>query len=300
MSLAAGIDLGGTRVKGIVHDLGGGEELERTILSTEDGKFFDEDPAWANAIRDLLSDWETRFEQSFDSIGIASPGLTAKDQRSIAFMPGRLAGIEGLVWEDFLNTSAKVRVANDAQAALLGETWQGAAKGCKDVVLLTIGTGVGGGAISDGRLLRGHIGRAGHFGHLSLDPSGDPDICGTPGSLEDAIGDCTVEKRSNGRFTRTKALVDAHLAGDEQASKIWLRSVRRLAAGIASLINALDPEIILLGGGIANAKEALLDPLCSFLDDMEWRPNDNRVKIRIAELGEWAGAMGALHHGMIS
>ena len=300
MSLAAGIDLGGTRVKGIAHDLGGGEELERTILSTEDGKFFDEDPAWANAIRDLLSDWETRFEQSFSSIGIASPGLAAKDQRSIAFMPGRLAGIEDLVWEDFLNTAAKVRVANDAHTALLGETWQGAAKGCKDVVLLTIGTGVGGAAIADGRLLRGHLGRAGHFGNLSLDPSGEPDICGTPGSLEDAIGDCTVEKRSSGRFTRTKALVDAHLAGDEQASEIWLRSVRHLAAGIASLINALDPEVILLGGGIANAREALLEPLNSFLNDMEWRPDDNRVEIRIVELGEWAGAIGALHHGMIS
>ncbi len=300
MKLAAGIDLGGTRVKGIAHDLDGDEELERTILSTEDGKFFDEDPAWANAIRDLLSDWETRFEQSFSSIGIASPGLAAKDQRSIAFMPGRLAGIEDLVWEDFLNTAAKVRVANDAHTALLGETWQGAAKGCKDVVLLTIGTGVGGAAIADGRLLRGHLGRAGHFGHLSLDPSGEPDICGTPGSLEDAIGDCTVEKRSSGRFTRTKALVDAHLAGDEQASEIWLRSVRHLAAGIASLINALDPEVILLGGGIANAREALLEPLCSYLDDMEWRPADNRVELRIVELGEWAGAIGALHHGMIS
>jgi glucokinase len=129
---------------------------------------------------------------------------------------------------------------------------------------------------------------------------GEPDICGTPGSLEDAIGDCTVEKRSNGRFTLTKELVDAHLAGDDEASDTWLCSVRHLAAGIASLINALDPEVILLGGGIANARETLLEPLRSFLDDMEWRPADNRVEIRIAELGEWAGAMGALHHGMIS
>ena len=83
MNLAAGIDLGGTRVKGIARDLDGDEELERTILSTEDGKFFDEAPAWANAIRDLLSDWETRFEQSFSSIGLASPGLAAKAQRSL-------------------------------------------------------------------------------------------------------------------------------------------------------------------------------------------------------------------------
>jgi glucokinase len=300
MRSAIGIDLGGTRIKALAYDLDEGEELERTMLSTDDGQFFDEDPAWANSIRELLSEWETRFKQSFDSVGIASPGLAAKDQRSIAFMPGRLAGIEGLIWEDFLKTSAKVRVANDAHAALLGETWQGAAKGSKNVILLTIGTGVGGAAISDGRLLRGHLGRAGHFGHLSLNPLGEPDICGTPGSLEDAIGDCTVKKRSNGRFTRTKELVNAHLAGDKQASDTWLRSVQSLAAAIVSLINSLDPEVVLLGGGIANARETLLDPLQSFLDKMEWRPVGNRVEIRIAELGEWAGATGALHHGMIS
>jgi glucokinase len=300
MRPAIGIDLGGTRIKALAYDLDEGEELERTMLSTDDGQFFDEDPAWANSIRDLLSEWETRFKQSFDSVGIASPGLTAKDQRSIAFMPGRLTGIEGLIWEDFLKTSAKVRIANDAHAALLGETWQGAAKGSKNVILLTIGTGVGGAAISDGRLLRGHLGRAGHFGHLSLNPLGEPDICGTPGSLEDAIGDCTVKKRSDGRFTRTKELVDAHLAGDEQASDVWLRSVQCLAAATASLINALDPEVVLLGGGIANAGETLLSPLRTCLDKMEWRPAGNRVEIRIAELGEWAGAIGALHHGMIS
>jgi len=300
MRPAIGIDLGGTRIKALAYDINTEEELERTMLSTEDGQFFDEDPAWANSIRDLLFKWEKRFEQSFDSVGIASPGLTAQDQRSIAFMPGRLAGIEGLIWEDFLKTSAKVRIANDAHAALLGETWQGAAKGSENIILLTIGTGVGGAAISGGHLLRGHLGRAGHFGHLSLDPLGEPDICGTPGSLEDAIGDCTLKKRSNGRFTRTKELVDAHLAGDEQASDVWLRSVQFLAAATASLINALDPEVVLLGGGIANAGETLLSPLRTCLDKMEWRPDSHRVEIRIAELGEWAGAIGALHHGMIS
>ncbi|MBT3470543.1 MAG: ROK family protein [Opitutae bacterium] len=300
MRSAIGIDLGGTRIKALAYNLDTEEEIKRTMLPTEDGQFFDEDPAWANSIRELILEWETHFGQSVDSIGIASPGLTAKDQRSIAFMPGRLAGIEGLIWEDFLKTSAKVRIANDAHAALLGETWKGTAKGSENVILLTIGTGVGGAAISDGHLLRGHLGRAGHFGHISLNPWGNPDICGTPGSLEDAIGDCTVINRSNGRFTRTKELVDAHLAGDKEASDIWLRSLQSLAAAIVSLINSLDPEIVILGGGIANARETLLDPLHSFLDEMEWRPNSKRIEIRIAELGEWAGATGALHHGMIS
>ncbi|MDE0822340.1 MAG: hypothetical protein OSA95_14560, partial [Opitutales bacterium] len=80
MRSAIGIDLGGTRIKALAYDLDEGEELERTMLSTDDGQFFDEDPAWANSIRDLLSEWEKRFKQSFDSVGIASPGLAAKDQ----------------------------------------------------------------------------------------------------------------------------------------------------------------------------------------------------------------------------
>ena len=298
MKLAIGIDLGGTRIKAVAHDLDKEEEIERTILSTQDGVFFDEDPAWANTIRDLLADWEDRCDAKFSSIGIASPGLPSKDESSITFMPGRLVGIEGLEWKKLLNLTAKIRVMNDAQASLLGEVRQGAAEGKGDVVLLTIGTGVGGAAICDGRLLRGHIGRAGHFGHISLDPFGKPDICQTPGSLENAIGDCTVEKRSGGRFTRTKELVDAHLDGDLKARSIWLRSVRHLAAGVVSLVNSLDPEIVLLAGGIANAGEALLQPLLNYLDEMEWRPAGHGVDIRIATLGEWAGALGALHYAM--
>lgn len=300
MKLAAGIDLGGTRIKGILYDLETDEELERTILSTKDGEFFDEDPAWAKAIKDLIAEWENRFEVGVASVGIASPGLAAKDEKSISFMPGRLQGIEGLIWEEFLEFSGKARVLNDAHAALLGEVWKGSGEGKQDVVLLTIGTGVGGAAICDGRLLRGHLGRAGHFGHLSLDACGKPDICGTPGSLEDAIGDCTVKERSRGKFDRTKDLVEAYSSGNPEARAIWLKSVRSLAAGIVSLINSLDPERILLAGGVANAGNALLEPLEKYLEEMEWRPAGHQVELRIACLGEWAGATGALRHGSIA
>ncbi len=298
MTPAAGIDLGGTRIKAVAYDLDEGEELERTILSTDDGAFFEQDPAWAGSIRDLVADWETRFETTFASIGVASPGLPAKDEQSIAHMPGRLVGVEGLNWKKFLDVSARVSVLNDAQAGLIGEVRQGAAQGKSDVLLLTIGTGVGGAALCDGNLLRGHFGRAGHFGHISLDPFGAPDVCNTPGSLEDAIGDCTVGPRSSGRFNRTKALVDAYLAGDIEARSIWLRSVRHLAAGIVSFANTLDPEVVLLAGGIANAGDALLAPLRDYLDEMEWRPAGHQIDLRTATLGEWAGALGALHHGM--
>src|SRR5207249_2187105 len=127
-------------------------------------------------------------------------GLPARDGRSIASMPGRLAGLEGLNWQQWLGLAKPVPVFNDAQAALLGEVWLGAAKGAANAVLLTLGTGVGGAAMVDGRVLRGHLGRAGHLGHVALDPDGPGDIVNTPGSLEDAIGEHTLTVRSRGGF----------------------------------------------------------------------------------------------------
>ena len=104
--------------------------------------------------------------------GLAAPGIANPDGRSIWWMQGRRDEMQGLDWSSHLETASAVRVLNDAQAALLGEVWQGAARGCRNVLLLTLGTGVGGAAIVDGRLIRGHLGRAGHFGHVSLDPLG--------------------------------------------------------------------------------------------------------------------------------
>jgi glucokinase len=208
-------------------------------------------------------------------------------------MQGRMETLQGLDWTDFLGAPRIIPVLNDAQAALLGETWRGAAAGSRNVVLLTLGTGVGGGALVDGRLLRGRIGRAGHLGHVSLDPDGSPDITGTPGSLEDAIGDCTIAARSAGRYTSTAQLVQDYRQGDPGAVAIWLKSVKALAAGIVSLVNVLDPEVVILGGGIVNAGAALLEPLHGWIDRFEWRPTESRVRIVTATLGEMAGAWGA-------
>jgi glucokinase len=213
-------------------------------------------------------------------------------------MPGKLRGLEGLNWTDALKASHVVPVVNDAHAALLGEFWVGAAVGYRDVVLLTLGTGVGGAVLTDGRLYKGHFGRAGHLGHISLNPDGTPDIVGTPGSLEQAIGNGTLPERSNGRFTSTRELVAAHLNGDEKASEVWLRSVNKLAAGITSIINALDPETVIIGGGIAQSGAALFEPLAAFLTRIEWRPLGHRVRILPAALGDIAGTLGAVYYAM--
>ena len=121
---------------------------------------------------------------------------------------------------------------------------------------------------------------------------------GTPGSLEDCIGECTLKERSQFQFEDTEALLKEHLAGNEFATQVFLKSIQSLAAGICSLINILDPETILLSGGITKANEALLVPLKHELDKIEWRPQGHTVELRIAENQEWAGAYGALYRSL--
>jgi len=288
MKYAIGLDLGGTNVKGLAVTPEG-EVLTEIAAPTRDG----EGGGWKRNVRGVFSRLQQTVRHKPGFVGLAAPGIPSRDYRTIACMPGRLAGLEGLVWQQYLGISEPVPVLNDAQAALLGEVWRGAARRSQNVFLLTLGTGVGGAAMVDGRLLRGHVRRAGHLGHISLNPQGPPDITGTPGSLEDAIGDCTIQTRTGGRFDSTRALVAASRRGDLKARGIWLDSVRALAAAIASLANVLDPEIVILGGGIAQAGPALFRPLRKFLDQFEWRPGSAKVRLTRAKLGERAGAFGA-------
>jgi glucokinase len=293
MSYSIGVDLGGTNIKIVVVSIDG------TVLDYLTCDTADSEGSWAQTIKSNLQQIEKARGQSPAHIGLAAPGLAAKDGRSIGYMQGRLQGLQGFVWQDFLESSAGVVVLNDAHAALLGELWQGAARGYRNVILLTLGTGVGGAVLVEGQLFKGHIGRAGHLGHVSVNADGLPDIVNTPGSLEQMIGNYNLHERSGGRFTSTRMLVDAHLAGDSDATAIWERSIYYLSAAVASFINSFDPEIVIIGGGIAQAGPALFDPLRRHLDRFEWRPMGHQVPVIAAALGEKAGAIGAAYHAIL-
>jgi glucokinase len=287
LDYALGFDLGGSSIKAVVVGASG-EQLATYHQSFDPERKLH----FAETLRELMRRCVSAKGCSPTAIGLAAPGLASKDATHIAFMPGRLAGLEGLNWGEYLERP-QVPVLNDAHAALLGEVAAGAARGATNVILLTLGTGVGGAAMVDGNLLRGHLGKAGHFGHLSLDPDGKPDICGTPGSLEDAIGNHNIAARSGGRFNASHELIQAHEAGDSDATEIWMRSVNALAAAIVSLGNILDPEVAIIGGGIARCGDSLFRPLRELVAAHEWKTGGTGMQVVPATLGEWAGAHGA-------
>jgi len=292
MLYCIGVDVGGTQTKLVAVEPSG------RILSSSTATTSGQNAGWAQQVRESVQAFQEKCGPRARRIGIAAPGLAASDNRSIANMPGRLAGIEGLDWTDFLGCERTVMVLNDAHAALVGEHWIGAARGFRDVILLTLGTGVGGAILLGGKLWQGRRGLAGHLGHICLDVDGLPDIVGVPGSLEDAIGECTLERRSGGRYRSTRELIAGYRASEAEAAAIWLKSVRALACAIASLIHALDPEAIVLGGGISQSADALFTPLKRCLDEVEWRPQGPCVEILPAQLGEFSGALGAARYAM--
>jgi glucokinase len=285
-----GLDLGGSSIKAVTVTADG-HILSRLNLEFDAERQMD----WAIQIRQVVAQLQAERGSPASRIGVSAPGLANPDGRSIVHMPGRLQGLEGLDWTRFLNAAQVVPVLNDAHAALLGEVWLGAAVGSQNVILLTLGTGVGGAAMVDGKLLRGQIGRAGHLGHICLDQEGAPDITGIPGSLELMIGNSSIVQRSGGKFKSTHDLIAAHQAGDAEATRTWLRSLRALACAIASFINILDPETVIIGGGIARAGAALFEPLETLLRPIEWQPGGHKVKLVPARLGEFAGALGAAY-----
>jgi len=294
MAYAIGIDIGVTNIKAVAVSEGG------EILLQDQTPTNAEKPDWPARVKHFIGEIERQRGREPQWLGIAAPGLAAPDGTCIGWMQGRLGEVEGLKWTEFLARKSPVPVFNDAQAALLGEVWKGSAAGARNAILLTLGTGVGGAMMVDGRILKGQIGRAGHLGHSCLDVDGANDIADTPGSLENMIGNCTLKERSEGRFTSTHELVAAAQRGDAFAKKVWDRSVHQLGCAIVSFINIADPEVVIIGGGMSTAGAALFDPLRKILDKHEWRPHGHRARLVAATLGEFAGAIGAARNAIES
>ena len=290
-----GIDIGGTNIKTVLLDKAG-TVIEQTEVPTEDSSSGNQ--LWKKKITDTIQ----RVSNTFASLpaealqcGISAPGLVDNNNSMILHMPERLKGIENFNWSSRLQRN--ISVINDGHAACLAEyEFSYRARGIKHLLMLTLGTGVGGGIIINEQLYQGNLQRAGHVGHMTVDYNGARTMTNMPGSLEHAVGNFSILERTDGMYPSVHELADAYEKGDAKAKIWWLESVKKLAVALASLTNILSPELIILGGGIsAGANKALSEPLEKYMSDYEWRPGGYKTEIVTAKLGKYAGAMGAAY-----
>ncbi len=284
-----GIDLGGTNVKGVLlaenGNIVGRLQVEIQNFSGKDN--------WKKAVAKCAEELTKLKPVVISAIGISAPGIPNKENTAIACMPGRLEGLENFNWGNFLQIQTVV--VNDAVAALTAELYSGAAKGSTNAVMVTLGTGVGGALLINGKPFQGSFQKAGHIGHIVIDSSGNKDITGMPGSLEDCIGNWNISERSNGRFSSTHELLKEVKRENQEAKTIWLTSVKKLAIGLASVSNIISPDRIIVGGGIAEANEELFVPLIRWFHEFDWQPAGNKPEIVKAIHQEMAGAIGAAY-----
>src|ERR1043165_6723985 len=260
-SLVFAVDLGGTHLRvALVDD--SGKILKQLKQETPRGESAG---CIVNALANAAEQWSGE-RQRVVPVSIMVPGAVDSDKAVVLQAPNlpslvnfglKAALQQRLGWPVFLE--------NDANAAAVGEMWLGAARGCRDVMSVTLGTGVGGGLILDGKLWRGLHGSAGEIGHTAVDPfSGLKCKCGNIGCLElfasaTAIVRMTREKLSlfpesslkDGKLTAER-VYDAGRGGDELALEVFKRFGMYLGIGLANLINFIDPQIIVISGGAAN------------------------------------------------
>lgn len=230
-------------------------------------------------------------EHTAQAIGVGTPGPADAAGR-IARVAINLAGWENVPVADWLEaqTGRPTVLANDANCAGLGEAWLGAGRSFQDLVMLTLGTGVGGAIILHGELFVGRHGTAGELGLITLNPDGPPCNSGNAGSLEQY---CSVQAILRETGQEPHSLAAQAQAGDERAIAFWQAYGRNLGAGLASLIYVLTPEAIILGGGISAAADLFLPTVKAEVEKRVLPSSREGLQILIAALGNQAGMVGA-------
>ncbi len=224
-------------------------------------------------------------------VGIGLPGPTDAAGR-VARIAINLAGWEEVPLAAWLEPmlGRRVHLANDGNCALVGEAWLGAARGWDDVLLLTLGTGVGGGVLLGGRLFCGKGGAAGELGLIGVDPEGPPCNSGNRGSLEQF---CSIAGLGRLSPLDPIELCRRADAGDGQAVQVWRSYGRWLGIGLSSLLYVLTPELVLIGGGLSAASHHFLPAVWQEITSRVLPPSREGLAIRRCALGNGAGRLGA-------
>ncbi len=305
MGLTIGVDIGGTKIAaGVVDEHG--TILETSTVPTPPTADHVID-AIADAVRDASAEYEV------DAVGIGAPGYVDDKRATVLFTPNLTWRHEALKDKVEQRIDLPVVIENDANAAAWGEYKFGIGTGHEDVVCITIGTGLGGGVIIGGKLHRGRFGVAAEFGHIRMVPDGLLCGCGNQGCWEQYASGSALVRYARQRATATPenaaillGLGDGTPEGVEgkhiseaarQGCPVAVDSFRELArwagAGLADLASLFDPGAFIVGGGVSDEGDLVLDPIRKsyrrWLVGSRWRPH---AEVLAAQLGGWAGMVG--------
>jgi glucokinase len=230
-------------------------------------------------------------DQQSVAIGVGTPGPTDAAGR-IARVAINLVGWQDVPLADWLEakTGKPTILANDANCAGLGEYWLGAGRSCQHLIMLTLGTGVGGAVILDGKLFVGHYGTAAELGLITLNPDGPKCNSGNRGSLEQHVSIQAIRRITG---LEPDELGRRAQAGDREAIAFWQQYGRDLGAGLASLVYILTPETIILGGGISASARFFLPTVMTELEQRVLPSSRSGLQVVTAALGNQAGIVGA-------
>ena len=304
-----GIDLGGTFIKVVALD--GGQAPTQTLqLPTPDNP--------EGVIKQMIAAAQQLMQQhgirveDVAGIGIGSPGPLKISEGIVIDMPN-IPGMANVPLRDQVcrELSLPGVLENDANAAAFGEYLCGPGRTGQDMVLLTLGTGLGSGIILNGRVLHGSHEAGAEFGHMIVVPNGEPCGCGQRGCLERYCSATYIAQRTTrqiedcGRESSLKAVLadkgsidakdinEARKAGDRLAAEMWDQGAMYLALACVNICRILDPDEIVFGGGMANAGDDLLNPVQEHFQRLHWNLTKPLTKLALAQLGNDAGAIGA-------
>ena len=303
-SPSIGIDAGGTKIAGVRVDSTGSIQA-RSVAPTPLGGAAEVLASMEGVVGELTAD-------GVEALGVGVAGMVEWSAGIMRYGPN--LPFRDLPLRDHLarTTGLRCLVDNDANAAAWGEFRAGAGRGSSHMLLVTVGTGIGGGIITDGRLFRGAFGYAGEIGHFIVEPGGPRCGCGNQGCWEQVASGRAIDRlgREAAQANPESALAQmagadptaatgevvtaAARAGDPLATRVLATVGTRLGEGIAGLVNILDPEVVVIGGGAIEAGELLLAPARdAFLRSVEGPDYRPPVGLVAAEMGNDAGAIGA-------
>ncbi len=294
---AIGVDLGGTNLRAAAID-SSGKMLEKIAGSADylEGRDAVIDDI-VGAINKLKSTCGTG---RLAGVGVGVPGFILIE-KGIIVGTHNIPGFNHFPVRDAIENKlgTPVILENDANAAALGEKWMGAGREVKDLVLLTLGTGIGGGIIIGGKILHGHVGMAGELGHITVSPNGNPCGCGNHGCLEKHASATAIEAMAKmagiGENLTSEDVYNLAISGDEVAKRIFEAMGSALGIGLASLINVFNFPLYLLSGGVLPAWDLFAPSMLAEIERRSFTYRNAKTEIGKATLGNEAGLYGAAY-----